>query len=288
MFIKFKFVMAALVIVVALGVAGGIMVLLNQDPPPTATSTLETPESTGGTESKPRALVGDAPAKTPPTNKTPVDSAEVSKTLRAIKAANAKATPNSKQKDAFEGEGWKINLYEETGDDHYDRAKIDKDRDDTWDEKWNWKGGRWEKDGGALVWSGDAWVDPKAADKAPKAVDKAAKADDKPAAGGDRDTALAQYATRVLTERASGKKAKDITRGSGPKINLYDDDGDGKWDRGKVDTNRDDTWDQKWTVKGGVLERKIEASGEVSVFEDGAWVSKKLRALAAHPARAWP
>ena len=261
MFVKFKYVMIALVAMGVLGLGG--VVLFGGDaaflacsgdddsPPPAPDRIAEVPEVESP---RPRGVVGD-----PNQGGTNADK-------RAIEAANAKAQPNSKKKDALEGKGWKINLYEETGDDHYDRAKIDRDRDETWDEKWSWKEGRWEKDEGALIWKGGAWVDPKAASD---------KEDAPKAPSGDRDTAMADIAKRVLTEKAPDKKAKDFTSGAGPKVNLYDDDGDGKWDRGKVDVDRDDTWDQKWTIKGGVLERKIEATGEVSVFNQGAWVPKK-------------
>ena len=197
----------------------------------------------------------------------PVAKSAANSDARAIEVANSRAKPNSKRKDAFEGKGWKINLYEETGDNHYDRAKIDKDRDGNNVEKWNWKDGRWEKDGGDLVWRNGKWGpdkgDKPSADDAP-AVPKAAAGDVK----------FANIARKMLDERASGAKAKDVFGGNGPKVNLYDDDGDGKWDRAKLDIDRDGKDDEKWTAKGGTLERKIVSSGKVLVLRDGAWADK--------------
>jgi len=53
---------------------------------------------------------------------------------------------------------WKLNLYDDDRDGQWDRAKLDYDRDEIDDEKWNFKKGRWEKDGGATIWVGDRWV----------------------------------------------------------------------------------------------------------------------------------
>ncbi len=230
----------------------------------------------------------DRPSKRSAPDRQDTPRSAASDDARAIEIANRRASPNSKLKDAFEGKGWKINLYEETGDDHYDRAKIDKNRDEVDDEKWTWKEGRWEKDGGAMVWVGGAWV---SADKAgganapananapadaPAEVDVVAEtpaaSNDKPASSGD--TRFADVARKMLDERASGGKAKDILDGKGAKINLYDDDNDGTWDRAKVDIDRDENDDEKWTRKDGAIERKIVASGEVKIFKNGAWIPK--------------
>lgn len=181
---------------------------------------------------------------------------------KAMAAADKSAPPNSKNKDALGRGSWKVNLYEETGDDHYDRAKIDRDRDESWDEKWNYKKGRWEKDGGSKIWSDGKW-------RTAGDTQAGKKASPEPRKSGKGSDTLNAAAKRMLSERATGKKAKDITKGSGPKINLYDDDGDGRWDRAKVDRDRDDNWDEKWTRKGDKLERK--ADGGVAVFKDGAW-----------------
>ena len=48
----------------------------------------------------------------------------------------------------------------------------------------------------------------------------------------------------------------------------------GRWDRAKVDWNRDEVDDEKLNVKNGVLERKDEKSGQIKVFGNGAWTVK--------------
>lgn len=269
MFIKYQYVRAALAVILIFAVGGvAIYFLTPSQNAPSADEPAQQRSATksgGSSNAKPQGLVGQKAATSP--NK----AAATSKDAKAIAAANASAAPNSKNKDAFRGKGWKINLYEETGDNHYDRAKVDKDRDGTWDEKWNWKKGRWEKDGGATIWSKGAWVSAKEADKA-AAEQPADKQPTEAAATGDTD--MADMAKKILNDRATGAKAKDVSRGRGPKFNFYDDNGDGKWDRAKVDKDRDDNWDEKWTVKDGTLERKIVSSGELKIFKDGAWHTK--------------
>jgi hypothetical protein len=208
-----------------------------------------------------RALQTSSPKTSSPKTSSP-SASKASGDARIIELAQRTATPNSKEKDAL-GQGHpKVNLYEDNGDNHYDRLKVDRDRDDSWDESWNYKEGRWEKDGGALVWDGGAWASPK----------KSTGVSATPAKSGDAE--FADVAHKILHERASDKKIKDLHDGSGPKINLYDDDGDGKWDRAKVDRDRDDTWDESWTAKDGTVERKLAPNDKILYFKDGAWADK--------------
>ncbi len=223
----------------------------------------------------PQATAPVAPARRAAARDEQKAAPSASVDQRIVALASMPAGPHSKQKDAFRGSGPKVNLYEDNGDQQYDRVKVDLQRDGTWDESWTFKQGRWEKAGGALVWNGAAFVSPAAAAAAaaPSAAAPAAAAPaaSAPVASSDPLVALAQ---RMLSERATGPKLKDALRGRGPKVNLYDDNGDGRWDRAKVDHERDETWDEKWTLKDGRLERKVESSGKVSVFEGGAWVAK--------------
>jgi hypothetical protein len=53
-----------------------------------------------------------------------------------------------------------LNLYDDNNDGQWDRGKLDTNRDEVDDEKWNFKQGRWEKDGGAKIWNGENWVSP--------------------------------------------------------------------------------------------------------------------------------
>ena len=184
---------------------------------------------------------------------------------RILEVAGSPATPHSKRKDALGGGSRvKVNLYEETGDRRWDRAKIDFDRDGMWDEKWSFRGGRWEADGRPVteLISGEAPARPKT---------EAAKGASRSSGALPPD----KLARLLLSERATAKKRKDVSAGQGAKVNLYDDDQDGHWDRAKVDANRDGTWDEKWTVKGGVVERKQLVNGKVFVWKAGVWVEKK-------------
>ena len=160
------------------------------------------------------------------------------------------ATPNAKIKDLFEGERWKVNLYEDDGDTRWDRAKIDFERDEVWDEKWS------RKDDG--TWSIERIM---------------AEPETTAAAAGAEHAAIVK---EMLERPATSAKIKDLTSGRGAKVNLYDDDGDGRWDRAKLDNERDETWDEKWTRKpDGTLERKIEATGQVLVWSAGAWAARE-------------
>ena len=213
------------------------------------------------TEPPPPSYSGGPPSKTPKVvaSSGPTSDADV------IRVADAPAKPNSKAKDALGPGGWKVNLYEETGDTHYDRLKIDKDRDETDDEKWNYKQGRWEKDDGKRVWVGGRWAD--ADDEKKAAADASA-----PNPSGSAE--FSDIVQKLLKDKSTGEKLKDVYDGAGPKFNLYDDDKNGSWDRAKLDRDRDDTWDEAWTVKDGVVERKNETSGQIQIFKDGAWIPK--------------
>lgn len=72
-----------------------------------------------------------------------------------------------KIKDARKGRGYKINLYQDAGKTSINRAKVDLDRDDKWDEKWTFDGTNVSRKVApaddenytrAYDWSGEAWV----------------------------------------------------------------------------------------------------------------------------------
>jgi hypothetical protein len=75
----------------------------------------------------------------------------------------------------------------------------------------------------------------------------------------------------LLEGRAPSDKIKDYLKGQGAKFNLYDDDKDGRWDRAKIDFDRDEVWDEKWTRKNDTVERQLEVSGNRLVLRDGRW-----------------
>lgn len=56
---------------------------------------------------------------------------------------NGRSISERKQKDVTKGKPYKVNVYQDVGHDRVNRAKVDLDRDDKWDEKWTF-----EPDGG--------------------------------------------------------------------------------------------------------------------------------------------
>lgn len=72
-------------------------------------------------------------------------------------------------------------------------------------------------------------------------------------------------------------KLKDVSKGRPYKINVYQDDGNPTANRAKVDLDRDDKWDEKWTFDGPTVQRKIapaddEDYTETVVWDGAAWV----------------
>ncbi len=88
-------------------------------PPPTTTTTTPTPTTAAGGGAL-RAVDNDVMA--------------LVKSLSVVE----------KVKDATKGKAYKVNLYSDDGK-TFNRAKIDLDRDDKWDESWTWKGGTIER-----------------------------------------------------------------------------------------------------------------------------------------------
>lgn len=70
-------------------------------------------------------------------------------------------------------------------------------------------------------------------------------------------------------------KKKDVTKGKPYKVNVYQDDGYSTANRAKVDIDRDDQWDEKWTFDTTVT-RKVapnddENYTEVYLFDGKNW-----------------
>lgn len=66
-------------------------------------------------------------------------------------------------------------------------------------------------------------------------------------------------------------KVKDATRGKPYKVNLYQDSGNSLMNRAKVDLDRDDKWDEKWTFDGPVITRKVAPADDESYTETYTW-----------------
>jgi hypothetical protein len=211
--------------------------------------------------------VTEVPASTPPLvgseakpSQKPVDNSAL--LASAMKIANAKATPNGGKDILGSKSPWKVNLYDDNSDGQWDRAKLDTNRDDIDDEKWTFKEGRWEKEGGEEIWNGERWqVASTSSGSSSKVTNGKSSATD------DR---LSQYraAMKIAGARATGAQGKDVLGAQSKwKLNLYDDDGDGQWDRAKLDTNRDDFDDEKWAFKEG----RWEKDGGEEIWNGERW-----------------
>jgi hypothetical protein len=79
----------------------------------------------------------------------------------------------------------------------------------------------------------------------------------------------------LLLERAGTDlgttKMKDVTKGKTYKVNLYQDDGHTTMNRAKVDVDRDDKWDEKWTFDGTSISRKVAPADDENYTETWVW-----------------
>jgi hypothetical protein len=66
-------------------------------------------------------------------------------------------------------------------------------------------------------------------------------------------------------------KKKDVTKGRGYKVNLYQEEGKTSVNRAKIDLDRDDKWDEKWTFDGETVSRKVAPADDESYTEESVW-----------------
>lgn len=240
----------------------------------------EKPPATNSNKPSPQNFVPQVPA---PTNTAPTNTAPTKPVATNSAAANRVAAKTDAQRysDAMSlalgqadksgfakdvlgpSSPWKLNLYDDDLDGQYDRGKLDKDRDDREDEQWTFKKGRWEKDNGRTLWLSGKWVgDP---GQVMPEIGKSAQMAVSPE--------LKRYraAMQIATGRADRSgKGKDVLGPRSPwKLNLYDDDKDGQWDRAKLDKNRDEIDDEKWNFKKG----RWEKDGGSTIWNDDRWQS---------------
>jgi hypothetical protein len=190
-----------------------------------------------------------------------------------------------KIKDGLGAGSPKVNVYAEGG--IWARAKVDLDRDEKWDEKWSLVDGVVQREvspsdddnyGAPQTWTDGAWVDPNAPAAsppeplaAPLATPTPAGTDNPLDAGGEVERAMASAQRRPVQD-----KIKDTTKGLSFKINIYSDDG-ARWNRAKVDLDRDDKWDETWTFGvDGSIEKQVAPADDENYtqrwsFADGGW-----------------
>jgi hypothetical protein len=66
-------------------------------------------------------------------------------------------------------------------------------------------------------------------------------------------------------------KLKDVSRGKAWKINIYQDSGSKTANRAKVDLDRDDKWDEKWTFDPEGVQLQIDPHDNESYSEVRYW-----------------
>jgi len=171
-----------------------------------------------------------------------------------------------KLKDVTKGKPYKINVYQDEGHTTVNRLKIDLDRDDAWDEKWTFDSDGISRQvapnddevyGEPQTWTGSGWTGD--VDPAPAPA---------PATGmSPIEAAAMAYKGRNL----GSKKLKDVTKGKPYKINVYQDDGKTTANRLKIDLDRDDQWDEKWTFDGDGVTRQVASADNETYDVEQAW-----------------
>jgi hypothetical protein len=250
---------------------------------------------TGPTEPRPEPMLGtgSGPVKTPTpapipvpvgTQPAPSDGVALREMDQRILTKAAQGITGDKVKDAFPGESWKASLYKDAGFKGVNRAKIDLDRDEKWDEKWTWstptevkrqiapaddenytvevnlRDGRWVGPPGAATSSQPA---------GPTEV---------PTGG----IALRPMDQEVLTKARqpiTGERVKDATAGRPYKVSLYKDAGFTTVNRAKLDLDRDEKWDEKWTFEGEEVKRQVAPADDEQYTDEyrlrgGVWIKK--------------
>lgn len=286
MFIRYQTVRNAAILVLVVAAGGLAYSILWKSPPSESTLPAQSRPLTSGVQIEPeiprspepsdRAITSshdvpgvgnhlnrNSPPAEPPTKSTETIKPTVDWMQEAMQIATGPVDKKSGKDVLGPKSPWKLNLYDDDGDGSWDRGKLDTNRDDVDDEKWNYKEGRWEREGGNQIWDGARWM-------AIETPDKPAASVPSPPASTDAKALMYREAMKIATSGASGQKGKDVLGSKHPwKLNLYDDDGNGRWDRGKLDTNRDEVDDEKWNFKNG----RWEKDGGSLIWNGENWVA---------------
>ena len=193
-----------------------------------------------------------------------------------------------KIKDASRGQPYKINAYSDDNK-RFNRLKIDLDRDEKSDESWTIKeDGSIERkvaskddeswDSSFKLDIKHGWVSLRAA--TPAAAAQAVASSPSAEASTPNGRRAVDEDMMSLIKGQAQEKVKDATKGKPYKINLYSDDGR-RFNRAKVDLNRNDKWDESWTFGAdGSVERQVapaddENYRQVWVLHGTGWTQKR-------------
>lgn len=76
---------------------------------------------------------------------------------------------------------------------------------------------------------------------------------------------------RYLGKPLGSDKKKDVTSGQPYKVNVYQDAGQSVANRAKLDLDRDEKWDEKFTWKNDTIERQVAPADDESYTETYVW-----------------
>lgn len=239
----------------------------------------------GGSSEPAPAPVAAPTASTPAQAADPAVAVGLREVDRELLGHKGTSLPVDKVKDVSPGRSWKINLYQDAGHTSVNRAKLDLDRDDKWDEKFSFAldgsvsrevapaddeaytrrylldGESWRPEGGSAVTA--ASPAPESPAPATPAPAVAAVAPD----ARDVDRVLLSYENKNL----GGDKLKDVQKGKPWKLNVYQDPGASVANRAKIDLDRDDKWDEKITFKPGEISREVAPADDEVYTERYLW-----------------
>jgi hypothetical protein len=204
-------------------------------------------------------------------------------------AWSKKSISGDKVKDASKGKPYKINLYKDAGKQTVNRAKVDINRNDKFDEKYTFEEGKItlqvapaddEKYTQTYHWTGTAWAPegatPDQGSAAKPATDTATKPapPEPPANDLKGDLHVRAWDQEVLAwkdKTIASDKEKDVSKGMAYKINVYKDAGKTTVNRAKVDLNRNDKFDEKYTFEPGKITLQRAPADDEQYTETYHW-----------------
>jgi hypothetical protein len=205
-------------------------------------------------------------------------------------AWSKKSISGDKVKDASKGKPYKINLYKDAGKTTVNRAKVDINRNNKFDEKYTFEESKItlqvapaddEKYTKTYHWTGSAWLPegatptPAMPTPAPDQGNAAKPAPPEPPATDLKGNLhVRHWDQEVLAwkdKSIASDKEKDVSKGMAYKINVYKDAGKTSVNRAKVDLNRNDKFDEKYTFEPGKITLQRAPADDEKYTETYHW-----------------
>ena len=105
----------------------------------------------------------------------------------------------------------------------------------------------------------------------PTATTETTSAPSQPAVGAGTGRAVDPVLLAYSGKDIGSKKLKDVTKGKAFKVNVYQDEGNSTVNRAKVDLDRDDKWDEKWTFADDGITRKVAPDDDEDYSQVFRW-----------------